>query len=803
MSSTVESAPVDLEQRSPEPVRVVGRSSDLLITAAACVVVLVGLHPELLVTDSMPLGTDLVGHAVVAWFDSKNPLGFLPGSWSNDMFNGFPVNQLYPWLPSWLVGALSWFLPLSVAIKVGAAIPLVALPWAAWRAGSWAGLPRPLPVMLAVATVPFMFDTSCGSCGGTLYATTNGEYAFAWAMLFGVLALGAVDRLARTGRGGLLAAGLVTATAFSHPLPTLWLVVGIATIAIGREIWSRRDILAQFAIAAAIATLMSAMWWLPFAAYQDWMPKNPLVRAGGFETWLFPATAGWEIGISLLAVGGLVWAVRRRTWLLIAYAVGSTVAVAAFFRFADGGPFYSIRVLPFWQFGRWALAGVGFAWLVQGVVRRLRADRTRGTDPRIAPVVWLATATLVIGTTWGWWGVTTAPTSRTTGVGGVLGYATPVTFAEGAVRTTLSGFAARDDYAQLLAVQQLLRDVAQRNGCGTLMWDNGDVTQETGPVFGDPQVFWQSSIWTEGCITSADGVLVDSSMTAPGMAMTKSLVSQSVEPLLPERPTFTLDIALGAKRMQAMGVRYYLTQGGQPAADAAQTPLLALVAQAGPWQVWQVDKGVPAASLAALPAVFTPRLADSDWESVTNAYFTTENYNEMPLVQDGASQWPTASLRGLPTPSKVEPAGVSNIRYANGRVTFDVARTGSPVIVRVSDFPGWSVVGAEGPYRASPNYLVVVPTSTTVTLTKGRTTIDWLASAAGIAGLALLVGYGLYRRLQGDDDDASDIDDNASETEHDARLEDDAALEESETQTLEDQPDQEPASGPTTSLPQS
>ena len=106
-------------------------------------------------------------------------------------------------------------------------------------------------------------------------------------------------------------------------------------------------------------------------------------------------------------------------------------------------------------------------------------------------------------------------------------------------------------------------------------------------------------------------------------SMTKSLVSQSVEPLLPERPTFTLDIALGAKRMQAMGVRYYLTQGGQPAADAAQTPLLALVAQAGPWQVWQVDKGVPAASLAALPAVFTPRLADSDWESVTNAYFTT------------------------------------------------------------------------------------------------------------------------------------------------------------------------------------
>lgn len=738
------------------PPRPVSRVLELLFVLACCLVVLAALAPELIVTDSMPLGTDLVGHAVVAWFDSNNLLGFLPGSWSNDMFNGFPVNQLYPWLPSWIVGVLSLLMPLSIALKVGVALPLVLMPWAAWRAGTWARLPQPMAAMLAAGTLPYLFDTSCGSCGGTISSTINGEYAFAWAMLFAVLALGAIDRLAREGRGVAVSAVLVAATAFSHPLPTLWLVIGTGVLAIGREVWADRVVAARFGIAAGIAALLAALWWLPFLTYRGgWAPQNPLVREGDTLSWLLPATRTWELVFVALAIVGLVWAVRHRGWLLAAYAVGGVVALAGFLRFTDGGPFYSIRLLPFWSYGRWALAAVGFAWLVQVLVRRLSTDRTKPGDPRVAPVLWLVPAILLIGSTWGWWGVTEQPTRTSNGSAEVLGQKTEVTFVSAGVRTTFAGFAAREDYQQLVAVQDLVRGVADRYGCGTMMWDNGDVTQDSGPVFGDPQVFWQSSIWTDGCIPAADGVLVDSSMTAPAMGMTKSLVSQSVENLLPDRPTFTFDLTQGVQRMQTMGVRFYLTQGGAPAEQAATNDLLTLVAQSGAWQMWQVDKGVQAASLAALPAVFDPRLDDSDWESITNLYFTTSTYNQMPLAQDGPSSWPTATVDRLPKPSTIQAAGVSNIRLGEGIISFNVKNVGSPVVVRMSAFPGWTVTGAEGPYRASPNYLVVVPTSTTVTLTKGRTAIDWIAAGAGIAGLAILVGYVLYRRLEHRDDAAA------------------------------------------------
>jgi hypothetical protein len=721
---------------------------DWLIVTSACLVVAAALAPELVLRDSMPLGSDLTGHPVVSWFDREHPLAFLPGSWSDDAFNGFPVNQLYPWLPSWLIGMASLVLPLSVAVKLGVVLPLVALPWAAWRAGSWSGLPRPLPAMLSVATLPFLFDASCGSCGGTIYSAVAGEYAFAWALAFGVLALGAVDRLAASGRGWILAALLASAAALSHPLPALWLLVGIVCVGIGREVWSDREVAQRFAASAVVAALLAASWWIPFATTRAWAPDNPLVRDGSTLEWLLPASQPWEIAVLALAVAGAVRAVARREWLLVAFGVQALVALVAFVRFTDGGPFYSIRVLPFVNLGRWMLAAAGGAWLVHVVVSRLRANRGAATDPRIAPVVWLMATVLVVGSTWGWWGVVAPATATTNGSASILGIQVPVTSVSTSVRTTFAGFAARGDYPQLLAVQDFIRAVGQRYGCGTMMWDNGDPAAEAGPAFGDPQVFWQVPIWTDGCIRSADGVLVDSSMTAPGMAMTKSLVSQATEPLLPGRPEYAVNIEQGADRMQALGVRYYLTQGGAPAEAAATTPLLRLLGNVGPWQMWQVGSGAQVTSLESLPAVFEPALDDRDWEAVSNRYFSAPTYTTVPLAQDGPGTWPRAGLSALPVASAVPAAGVTDIRSTDDRISFTVARPGSPVVVRVSAFPGWVVDGAEGPYRATPNYLVVVPTSSSVTLSKQRTATDWLGIAAGLAGLAILTSVAVFRVLE-------------------------------------------------------
>jgi hypothetical protein len=162
--------------------------------------------------------------------------------------------------------------------------------------------------------------------------------------------------------------------------------------------------------------------------------------------------------------------------------------------------------------------------------------------------------------------------------------------------------------------------------------------------------------------------------------------------------------------------------------------------------VWEVDKGVPVASLTKLPAVFEPQLSDADFPAIADRYYTTTAFSDFPLVQTGPADWPRAGLDASPTSTEIKPAGVSNIGVGSNAITFEAENTGVPVIVRASAFPGWTVEGAQGPYRATPNYLVVVPTANQVTLTKGRTPVDWLAIGLALAGVGLLVLLGVRRR---------------------------------------------------------
>src|SRR5207302_8108769 len=66
---------------------------------------------------------------------------------------------------------------------------------------------------------------------------------------------------------------------------------------------------------------------------------------------------------------------------------------------------------------------------------------------------------------------------------------------------------------------------------------------------------------------------------------------------------------------------------------------------------------------------------------------------------------------------------------------------GKPVLVKASYFPNWQASGAKGPYRVTPNEMVVIPTSRHVRLHYGNTPVDWigyLLSFLGLLGLALL-----------------------------------------------------------------
>ena len=81
---------------------------------------------------------------------------------------------------------------------------------------------------------------------------------------------------------------------------------------------------------------------------------------------------------------------------------------------------------------------------------------------------------------------------------------------------------------------------------------------------------------------------------------------------------------------------------------------------------------------------------------------------------------------------------VSKFVLSSQQISFHVNKIGIPVLVKISYFPNWQASGATGPYRVSPNLMVVVPTSHDVTLAYGKT--FWKAFGDTVTEIVVLAG---------------------------------------------------------------
>jgi hypothetical protein len=244
------------------------------------------------------------------------------------------------------------------------------------------------------------------------------------------------------------------------------------------------------------------------------------------------------------------------------------------------------------------------------------------------------------------------------------------------------------------------------------------------------------------------------------------------------------DFDLGVRYLQLMGVRYYAAFSEQAKTAAARNPALQPVATVpdldnkppSGWTIYRVADSPTVQALAYEPVVVDdlhaapswqclgePKPVDSTsveseyspWECSAVPWFSDPNALDRPLADGGPASWKRADAadaravakRALP---KVE---VSNVRTTESSVEFDVSRTGVPVMVKTSYYPNWEVDGAEGPWRATPNFMVVVPTSKHVTLTFGTSTAEQVGrvlTVVGVLGLGGLVWWGLAVRRSDD-----------------------------------------------------
>jgi hypothetical protein len=326
------------------------------------------------------------------------------------------------------------------------------------------------------------------------------------------------------------------------------------------------------------------------------------------------------------------------------------------------------------------------------------------------------------------------------------------------------------EYRDLMATMAKLGRTEGR-GCGRAFWEY-DNDRLSG--YGTPMAPMMLPYWTDGCIGSQEGLYFESSATVPFHFLMQSELSAGPSQPQRELPYPAFDIDAGVRHLQLLGVKYYMASTATAVAAATAHPDLEEVAVSGPWHIYEVDDA-PLVSPLAFEPVVARGMGEGqlDWLPTADAWFLDQEDLDVPLAVDGPKDWKRVGTERVPEewrdlvrfarqelgkagpmdpaphePRTALPANrVTAIHAGRDEISFDVSKVGVPVLVKTSYFPNWEVDGADGPYRVTPNLMVVVPTSTHVRLHYGRAPVDLFGAGMSLLGIVGLVVLARRRSL--------------------------------------------------------
>ncbi|MFB3109811.1 MAG: hypothetical protein ACE1Y8_01550, partial [Acidimicrobiia bacterium] len=727
----------------------------IVLVVGASLIIFIVMNPWLIFTANTPTGGDMGAHVFGPAYLRDNLLseGRILG-WSNDWFAGFPAFYFYFPLPSLVIVAFDLALPYGVAFKLVTVLGLLALPPAIYFHTRAMKLNRHLALVAAGAGVVFAFLESFSIYGGNVASTLAGEFSYSWSFALSLVYLGLLMKAVRDDRRYAKWAALALAlTALSHVLTTIVVIfASLFVLAWKKGLWRTLVVwFWGFAIAGFWALpllarigLTSDMAWTPLSRWEEIFPV---------ELWL----------LLPIAIPGAIWALRKTS--RAAPMIGATLLPVIYYPlptvlpdlFPDmfGGQRWKLwngRLLPYWYFGVAFFAAIGFGAAVVWMSRRLPSQVSKLWASLVFGVAFAVAAGLMADSTefppWAWGVVTAvgigvvaasllAPAMvntrnflTTTAVAiVVLGATAGVTFIDGWARWNYEGYEAKEswpEYESLMVELDRLPD-------GRVMWENNSGLNQ----YGTPMSPMLIPYWTEGSQKSMEGLYFESSLTTPFHFINHSEMSFKSSNPIPGLKYHVFDMERGLKHMDVYGVDYYVSFTPEAAEKALGIDEFELVTTTEPFQVFRLPDTQLVEAATHLPAVYgvpDPSLFRSltgsgsvtgrDGEPLPSFHDMAlewyEDIDEMDrwVVADGPAEWPRIeSIRERPdTEIDVPENPVSNIVLEDHRISFTTEAVGVPHVVKISYFPNWKATGADGPWRAAPSLMVVVPTDNEVVI---------------------------------------------------------------------------------------
>ncbi len=613
----------------------------------------------------------------------------------------------------------------------------------------------------------------------------------------------------------LVGAGVVLLTIALGLLPFGWWTVALLAIAAGIVLFAGWDWRAVrwVLVVGPVGALLSAFWFLPFLSSSTWMNDMGWEKYTRYSDHLLArditemSLTGMPYRNIVFALAGLGVILSLLHRVRLGWFLALTVMVFAWiFRFFPQYRLWNARLLPFLYLAIYLLAGLALALVIRSLVIAVQDLSARTDEPVLVGLIGtgvlvVALAVVLLG------GMRLLPggqsipdpgdpTSTVYRWGG-LNFESSIV--KDWARWNYEGLEDKDAFVEFEGIVDMMSEVGEEHGCGRAMWEyEGDLQR-----FGTPMALMLLPYFTDGCIGSMEGLYFEASSTTPFHFLNQSELSVGPSRAQRDLPYSAFDIDKGVQHLQLMGVKYYMatTDAAVEAARghedleevAAETfvyPGTDGVPVEHTWAVFEVADSEIVTPLSYDPVV----LSDAD-DHIDGWVYAAEHpeaiegqpkppkapgpavlwYNDptrwdVLLATSGPDDWPRAPSTDLDPPRQATgPAEVSKIEMTSDTVSFSVDEVGVPVLVKVSYFPNWTVSGAEGPYRVSPNFMVVVPTEHDVVLSygyRGTDLLGWLLTAVGVVLLGLLGAWDVRDRRRADERSGGEADGAAGDPDH-------------------------------------
>ena len=648
-------------------------------------------------------------------------------------------------IPSTLAGEFAFSIALTFAVLY---LDVLLRGLRTGRLRGWAA------VLLALTglchLIPLIFAVVCTAIALALYPA----WRFKRWLILAVPALGAVVAF--------------LALARSSDANYLWGALG-AVVVLGLVTSGWQRVKVWFPV-LAVGGLLTAWWTVPFYLQHKYMNDMGWEKIERYSNYLFDrdkldpqlvdspklsyviivAAAGLVLSLIWARRGGMFWGLTAGTFAIL-FVVMPQLRL------------WNARLLPFYYLSVYLLAAIGIAEIGRLLALLFARDVTK-------PLKSITIGTAAVGAMVGL-GVIAMPlrampfgsvdTATNTYRWGPF-TTTESSFIPSWATWNFTGYEGKPAYPEYHAITQEMARIGQTDGCGRAMWEH----EEQHDRYGTPMALMLLPFWTDGCIGSMEGLYFEASGTTPYHFMNQDQLStgpsnaQRDLPYTPGPPS-SADFDLGIQHLKMLGTKYYMAISDRMQEFADAHPDLTPVGSSGPWKVYEVNTGAdlveplpyqpavvtdlerddPADYLTAATGSDPKKKTGSPWQFAAMDWYQDRGAWDVYLAESGPADWQRVPRGTTPKLESTNPVTVSNIQEGTDTISFDVSQPGTPMLVKASYFPNWKASGAEGPYRVTPNLMVVVPTSTHVELSYGYTRIDWLAwllTLVGVAGVVAL-----------------------------------------------------------------